>query len=80
MQGILLLLALALAARATPNTVSPAYAAVESGGWQLSSGKAPSRVEFAALVAACQDEAKSLPQTAPIEGCLVDYGLHRAVR
>ncbi len=80
MQGIVLLLALALAAHATPNAVSPAYAAVESGGWQLASGKAPSKAAFAAILAACQDEVQSSAQQAPLDGCLVDYGLHRTMR
>ncbi len=80
MQGILLLLALALAAHATPKAVSPAYAAVERGGWQLASGKAPSKVDFAAVLAACEDVAKSSTYEASIEGCLADYGLHRAAQ
>jgi hypothetical protein len=80
MQGVLLLVALALVAHATPRAVAPAYAAVEGGGWQLSSGKAPTKVEFAAVLAACEDAVKYSPQQGPIEGCLVDYGLHRALR
>lgn len=77
---MLLLLALAFAAHATPRAVAPAYAAVARGGWQLSSGKAPTEVEFAAVLAACEDAAKYSPQEGPIEGCLVDYGLRRVLR
>jgi len=33
--------------------------------------------EFAAVVAACEDRAKSSDKSGPIEGCLADYGLRR---
>ena len=40
-------------------------------------GKPPSKKEFAAVVAACEDRAKAANKSDPIEGCLADYGLHR---
>ena len=54
----------------------------EMQGWRLASGKAPSRAEYAAIVAACQDGAV---QRAPAPGslgaldsCLAGLGLKRA--
>jgi len=46
-------------------------------GWQTSVGKPPSKSEFAAVVAACEDRAKSSINSGPIESCLADYGLRR---
>ena len=65
------LLGLAACAAAS-GTIAPASAQMRD--WATPSGKPPTQVEFAALVAACQDRAK----TAPIDGCLGDLGLRRA--
>jgi hypothetical protein len=48
--------------------------------WQTPAGTAPTKTEFAALVAACQDKAKATTTTenGPIDGCLADLGLRRA--
>ena len=64
------LLGLASCAAAT-GTTAPASAQMRD--WATASGK-PTQAEFAALVAACQDRAK----TAAIDGCLGDLGLRRA--
>jgi outer membrane biogenesis lipoprotein LolB len=46
--------------------------ATDPGGWRLSSGKLPTKAEFAALAATC--EAKG----GAVDGCLADLGLKRA--
>jgi hypothetical protein len=53
----------------------------EMAGWRSVSGKAPSRAEYAAMVAACQGGA--VRATAPsslgaLDTCLADLGLKRA--
>jgi len=50
----------------------------EMSGWRLASGKAPSRAEYAALVAACQDGAVQRAAPATLDGCLAGLGLKRA--
>ena len=47
-------------------------------GWRLASGKAPSRAEYAAMVAACQDGAVQQEAAKPLDACLADLGLKRA--
>jgi hypothetical protein len=66
-----------LVACGTGNAVTPASASSELQEWQTAAGKPPSKNEFAAVVAACEDRAKSLNKTGPIEGCLADFGLRR---
>ena len=56
----------------------PAPGLAEVSGWQLASGKAPTRAEYAALVAACQDRAVQRVAAAPLDICLADLGLKRA--
>ncbi len=46
--------------------------------WRLASGKPPSRAEYAAVVAACQDGAVRDAQAKPLDACLADLGLRRA--
>jgi hypothetical protein len=50
----------------------------EMKGWRLVSGKAPSRAEYAAMVAACQDGAVQRAAAATLDNCLADLGLKRA--
>ena len=57
--------------------MTPASASSELREWQTADGKPPSKTEFAAVVAACEDRAKSANESGPIEGCLADYGLRR---
>jgi hypothetical protein len=51
-------------------------------GWRFASGKTPSRAEYAALVAACQDgvvrRAASPGAPDALDACLADLGLKRA--
>ena len=50
-------------------------------GWRFASGKRPSRAEYAALVAACQDgavqPAVGVGVAGPLDACLADLGLKR---
>ena len=71
MRGSAFFLLLVLAGCATGDDMSPAGSSSELRGWQTAAGRPPSKAEFAAVVAACQDRAKS----GPIEGCLADLGL-----
>jgi len=50
----------------------------EMSDWQMASGKAPSRAEYAAMVAACQAGAVQQAGTKPLDACLADLGLKRA--
>ena len=73
MRGVAFIVLLGL----VPCAVTPASASSELREWQTATGKPPSKNEFAAVVAACEDRAKSSDKSGPIEGCLADYGLRR---
>ena len=45
--------------------------------WQTATGKPPSKAEFAALVAACEDRAKHSDNAESIDNCLAGFGLRR---
>ncbi len=75
MRTIAFLVLLGLGACAAADTAAPPSADVQ--GWQLSSGKPPSKDDFAAVVAACQDRARDTHQNGPLDDCLVDLGLRR---
>jgi hypothetical protein len=77
MRGVALVVFLGLLTCATGNAVTSANASSELREWQTAAGKPPSKNEFAAVVAACEDRAKTMNKSDPIEGCLADYGLHR---
>jgi hypothetical protein len=49
----------------------------DMAGWRMVSGKAPSRAEYAALVAACQDGALPHGPTTSLDTCLAGLGLKR---
>jgi len=70
-----ILLALGACAAASGSTAS---ASSEVRDWRTPTGKAPTKAEFAALVAACQDKVKVASESAPMDGCLADLGLSRA--
>jgi ABC-type glycerol-3-phosphate transport system substrate-binding protein len=77
MRGIaLLMLSLGLAACAAVGE-STATAPSEIDGWQTPIGTPPTKAEFAALVAACQDKVKVIAENGPMAGCLADLGLRR---
>jgi hypothetical protein len=73
--GLVLLPCLVAAAAAYGGT--PTSASTELQQWQTVTGKPPSKAEFAAVVAACEDRAKHSDEAEPIDNCLADYGLHR---
>ena len=77
MRGVVLLLLLGLAACVTADRVTPPGVSSELNDWQTPKGKPPTRAEFAAVVAACQDRENSTDQTGPMSGCLADLGLRR---
>ena len=77
MRGVTFFVLFGLVTCATGDAVTPASASSELRGWRTATGKPPSKNEFAAVVAACEDRAKSGNNTGPLEGCLADYGLHR---
>ena len=57
------------------------FVSADVQGWRFTSGKRPSRAEYAALVAACQDGAVRSPVAVgvagPLDACLADLGLKR---
>jgi hypothetical protein len=77
MRGVGFFILLSLAACAARDAVVPASASSELRGWQEASGKPPSQAEFTAVVAACQDRARSADSGGPIDNCLADLGLRR---
>ena len=77
MRGVALVVFLGFVACATGDAVTSANASSELRQWQTAAGKPPSKNEFAAVVAACEDKAKTTNKSDPIEACLADYGLHR---
>jgi hypothetical protein len=78
MRGLAFAVVFGFVACAIGNAVTSAGASSELKEWQTAAGNPPSKNEFAAVVAACEDRAKSRDVTGPIESCLADYGLHRA--
>ena len=77
MRGVAFVVLFGLVACATGDAVTPANASSELRQWQTAAGKPPSKTEFAAVVAACEDRAKTADKSDPIEACLADYGLRR---
>lgn len=77
MRGVVLLILLGLAACVTADRITPPGVSSELNDWQTPKGKPPTRAEFAAVVAACQDRENTTGRTGPISGCLGDLGLHR---
>jgi hypothetical protein len=66
-----------LAATAAADGGMPASASSEISQWQTVTGKPPTKAEFAAVMAACEDRAKHSDKAEPIDDCLADYGLRR---
>ncbi len=77
MRGLVMLILLGLAACVTADRITPPGVSSELRDWQTPKGKPPTRAEYAAVVAACQDREKGADRTGPISGCLADLGLHR---
>lgn len=74
MRHLLYLLLPALAACSTEITEPADAAMADPSGWRLASGKPPTPAELTAVVASCQELAKS----GPMDRCLSDLGLRRA--
>ncbi|MBV9861019.1 MAG: hypothetical protein JO267_02605 [Alphaproteobacteria bacterium] len=74
MAFVLVLALAACAARDAGESAAPAP--IDMQGWRLASGKPPSKAEFTALVAACEDRAKA-GRAGPIDECLAGFGLRR---
>jgi hypothetical protein len=77
MRGVGFFVVVGLLACAMGDPVSAAGASSEPREWRTTAGPPPSENEFAAVLAACEDRAKSANKSGPIEGCLADYGLRR---
>ncbi|MBV8738349.1 MAG: hypothetical protein JO007_14050 [Alphaproteobacteria bacterium] len=78
MRGIAAVVLLALAACAAATATTPtAGTSSATTDWQTPLGKPPSKAEFAALFAACQDKIKSTAENGLMDGCLADLGLRR---
>jgi hypothetical protein len=71
------LLVLALAACALGDGDEPAAAPIDMQGWRFTSGKRPSRAEYAAVAAACEHGAVAGAQGKPLDSCLANLGLRR---
>jgi len=67
------LLLLLLGGCAGTETASTGPASPDPGGWVMSSGKEPTKAEFAALAATCEMKGGA------VEACLTDLGMKRAV-
>ena len=71
-------LALALAGCGQPDRTRVSGTGVdEVRGWSLESGKRPSRAEYTALVASCEQGAVRSARGRLLEACLADLGLRR---
>ena len=77
MRGFVLFVSLSLVACAAAQGVTPASASSQLRDWQMASGKPPTKAEFAAVVAACQDRVQTTDRSSPLDGCLADLGLRR---
>lgn len=70
--ALLLLFGLAACAETSQESAPP-----DIQGWRLASGKTPTRAEYAAIVAACRDNAVRRSRGAPLDTCLAGLGLRR---
>ena len=77
MRGVAFVVLFGIVACATGDAMTPANASSELREWRTADGRAPSKNEFAAVVAACEDKAKTTHKSDAMEGCLADYGLQR---
>ncbi|MGD9615186.1 MAG: hypothetical protein AB7H90_14610 [Alphaproteobacteria bacterium] len=78
MWRMVLVAMLALAGCDPPDTSPGSGSGVDTvQGWTLASGKPPSRAEYTALVASCQQGAVRSAQGKPLEACLADLGLRK---
>jgi hypothetical protein len=78
MPRLAVFLMLGLAACSASDATQHAAGLGDMSGWRFASGKPPSRAEYAAVVAACQDGPVKRSTTQPLDACLADLGLRRA--
>ena len=78
MARLALFLLLGLAACDMFDSGQSGYGSGDMSGWRYASGKTPSRAEYTAMVAACQDGAVPRSSAKPLDACLADLGLKRA--
>ncbi len=77
MRGVVFLLLAGLFACAIGYVATSASASSELREWRTAAGTPPSKNEFAAVVAACEDRVKGSNKDGPLEACLAYYGLQR---
>jgi hypothetical protein len=78
MRGAFVGLLLCLAACATAGAMTRTSGdAVLVPGWRTAVGQTPTRAEFTAVYAACEDRLRDDGGSAPFAGCLADLGLRR---
>lgn len=56
---------------------APSAGPPDMEGWRYASGKRPTRAEYAAIVAGCQDGAVPRARGKALDACLADLGLRR---
>ena len=76
MMRVAFLLLFGLAACGSADTAADELRPMPIDGWQMASGKAPTKAEFGAVLASCQDRTKS--RAGNLDSCLSDLGLKRA--
>ncbi|HJU19398.1 MAG TPA: hypothetical protein VJ770_23330 [Stellaceae bacterium] len=77
MRRIVLIVLLTLAACAGADAAKTVSGSSDPQDWRLPTGKPPSQVEYAALVAACQDKVHEPPDSGAVDSCLSgDFGMH----
>ena len=77
MRAFAVVLLFCLVAAAAADGGMPTSASLEVSQWQTVTGKPPTKAEFAAVVATCEDRAKHSDKAEPIDNCLADFGLRR---
>ena len=76
--GMALALTLTLAGCGPSDTSHPSGSGADTvQGWTFVSGKRPTRTEYAALVASCEQGALPSARGKPLDACLADLGLRR---
>lgn len=77
MSRLAVLLVLGLGACSLFDGNQSGFVSGDMQGWRFASGKRPSRAEYAAVIAACQDGAVPRTHGKPLDTCLADLGLRR---
>jgi hypothetical protein len=77
MQRFSIIVLLFLIAGAAADRATTAHASSELRQWRTTTGQTPSKAEFNAVVAACEDRTKKSEDSRKLDSCLADFGLHR---